>query len=129
MKEIRLLYVEDEADIREVASFALEGEGFELLLCASGSEALEQAEAFRPDLILLDVMMPGMDGQTTFRHLREIVALQHVPAIFLTAKVQSQQVDELMRLGAVEVIAKPFDPLGLAAQIRTIWRGLSSTRS
>lgn len=120
---LRILYVEDEADIRQVAIFALE-EDYILESCASGQEALDRAVVFRPDLVLLDVMMPGMDGPTTLQKLREIPELREVPVIFLTAKVQPREIEGLKAMGAVDVIAKPFDPMGLVEQIREIWEGI-----
>jgi len=117
----RILYVEDEEDIRAIAQLALESVGgFTLKSCASGEEALREAEAFAPDLILLDVMMPGMDGPSTLQALREIPALAEVPVAFMTAKVQSAEVEYFKSLGAREVIAKPFDPMTLADQVRGI---------
>ncbi|MBQ0721532.1 MAG: response regulator [Gammaproteobacteria bacterium] len=116
----RILYVEDEADIREVAEFALEDEGFDLLFCASGQEALEQVVAFAPDLILLDVMMPGMDGPSTLGQLRQLPGLAETAVAFLTAKVQPREVESFLALGALEVIAKPFDPMALPEQIREL---------
>lgn len=120
----RILYVEDETDIRAVALLALEAVGgFTLKACASGQEALVEAEAFAPDLILSDVMMPGMDGPTTIKALREIPALAEVPVMFMTAKVQPAEIEYFKSLGALEVISKPFDPMTLADQIRASWVG------
>jgi len=117
----RILYVEDEEDIRSVAQLALESVGgFTLKSCASGEEALREAEAFAPDLILLDVMMPGMDGPSTLRALREIPALADVPVAFMTAKVQPAEIAYFKSLGARKVIAKPFDPMTLAETVRDI---------
>jgi len=121
MSDIKLLYVDDEEDIREVAEFALEDEGFELALCASGKEALEKLPEFQPDLILLDVMMPGLDGPSTLKALRQLEGFTHTPVIFFTAKIQAKEVEQFKALGAVDVIAKPFDSMQLADQIRTIW--------
>ena len=121
MDNLKILYVEDEADIREVAAFALEDEGFELLFCASGEEALRKSGTFRPDLVLMDVMMPGMDGPTTLQHLREIPGHENIPVIFLTAKVQPDEIEKFRSMGVAEVIAKPFDPMRLAEQIRALW--------
>ncbi len=118
--EPRILYVEDEADIREVAEFALEDEGFEVLFCADGAEALERVLDFAPDLILLDVMMPILDGPSTLLEIRKIPSLAEVPVAFLTAKVQSCEVNDFLALGALEVIAKPFDPMILPDQIREL---------
>lgn len=118
----RVLYVEDDPDIREVATMALElMGGLELCVCASGPAALADGPAFAPDLILLDVMMPGMDGPTTLARLRESSALAETPVVFMTAKVQPQEVAALRALGALDVIAKPFDPMLLASRLRNIF--------
>lgn len=125
----RILYVEDEPDIREVAQMALEllG-GFELCVCESGARAIARAASFRPQLALLDVMMPGMDGPTTFERLRAIPELAGLPVIFMTAKVQPQEVGQYLALGAVDVIGKPFDPMTLADQVRAVWRRIPDGR-
>ncbi len=121
----RILYVEDEPDIQAIARIALESVGgFELRICSSGDEALEQASDFLPDLFLLDVMMPNMDGPTTLAELRKQHQFKSTPAIFMTAKVKAREVDDLMQNGAVDVIAKPFDPMKLPEQLRTIWATL-----
>jgi len=118
----RVLYVEDEPDIQAVAKLALElVGGFTVKVCASGEEALREAEAFAPQMILLDVMMPGMDGPATLSKLRELVDIEQVPVAFMTAKVQPQEIEQYRQLGAREVIVKPFDPMTLAAQVRSIW--------
>ena len=118
----RILYVEDEPDIQAVAQIALESVGgFTLKTCSSGEEALDNAVDFNPDLILLDVMMPGMDGPSTLEALRKLPELANTPAVFMTAKVQPQEVEQLLSSGAVDVIAKPFDPMTLADNIRDIW--------
>ncbi|MDV2856538.1 MULTISPECIES: response regulator [Oceanimonas] len=118
----RILYVEDDEDIREIARLALEMVGgFTVLLCASGEEALTRATGFAPDMILLDVMMPGMDGPGTLAALRRQPALAHTPVAFMTAKIQPQEIAAYKALGAVDVIAKPFDPMALPEQIRAIW--------
>jgi CheY-like chemotaxis protein len=119
----KILYVEDEPDIRLIAVMALESlGGFTLESCETGREAVAKATEFSPDLLLLDVMMPGMDGPTTLLALRNLPGLADTPAVFMTAKVQSQEIDEYLELGAVDVIAKPFDPMTLAARIEDIWR-------
>ncbi|MDT8405140.1 response regulator [Sulfuriflexus sp.] len=121
----RILYVEDEADIQAVARLALEAIGqFTLEVCSSGQEALDKAEAFAPQLTLLDVMMPGMDGPDTMKRLQMIPALADVPTVFMTAKARPQEIMEYKELGAADVIAKPFDPMTLAATINAIWRRL-----
>lgn len=118
----RVLYVDDSADIQAVAKVALElVGGLEVKLCSSGVQALREAEAYAPQMILLDVMMPVMDGPATLRALREIPSLATVPVAFITAKVQPGEVAEYLALGAQGVIAKPFDPMTLATQVREIW--------
>jgi len=122
----KILYVEDEPDIQMIARVALENVGgFELLVCSSGAEAIEKAAGFNPDLFLLDVMMPGMDGPTTLAELRKIPQLEKTPVMFMTAKVQPQEVEFLKSLNVAEVIAKPFDPMGLAGNIRDSWAKLN----
>lgn len=118
----RILYVEDEPDIQAVAKIALEAVGgFELNVFSSGIEAVKNAVAFVPQLLLLDVMMPGMDGPTTLAELRKLPELAQTPVIFMTAKVQPQEVAHFKSLGAIEVIAKPFDPMTLAQSVRNAW--------
>lgn len=118
----RILYVEDEPDIRAVAQMALEAVGgFTVIACSSGSEALAAAPGAGADLLLLDVMMPGMDGPNTLKALRELPATANTPVIFMTAKVQAAEVAQYRELGAMEVIHKPFDPMELSAQISRIW--------
>lgn len=121
----RILYVEDDDDIRSVASMALEliG-GLQVAACSSGVEALARAEAFAPQLLLLDVMMPGMDGPATLAALRELPGCAATPALFMTAKVQPHEVMHYRSIGAFEVIHKPFDPMTLADDIRAIWARL-----
>ncbi|MBL1277950.1 MAG: response regulator [Ectothiorhodospiraceae bacterium] len=123
MRELnRILYVEDEPDIQAVAEIALNAVGgFTLKACSSGEEALAEAVAFAPDLLLLDVMMPSMDGPTTLLELRKLPELANTPVMFMTAKVQPQEIAHFKSLGAMEVVAKPFDPMTLADQIKAIW--------
>jgi two-component system, OmpR family, response regulator len=119
----RILYVEDEPDIQTVAKLALEMVGgFTLETCSSGQEALDKAAAFAPQLLLLDVMMPGMDGPATLAGLRALSATADVPAIFMTAKVQPGEVEQYRQLGAIDVIPKPFDPMTLSETLRNIWK-------
>ncbi|MEN0039547.1 MAG: response regulator [Cellvibrio sp.] len=118
----RILYVEDDPDIQAIAVMVLETiNGFTLEACSCGGDALEKAVAFNPDLVLLDVMMPGMDGPETLKCLRNFPELANTPVVFMTAKVQPQEVEGYLNLGAVGVIAKPFDPMTLAQQLRDIW--------
>ena len=119
----RILYVEDEADIRTVAKMALEVVGgFRVLACSSGQEAIAAAPEAVADLILLDVMMPGIDGPSTLRALRSLPATAATPVIFMTAKVQATEIAEYRALGALDVIPKPFDPMLVSAEIERIWR-------
>ena len=118
----KIMYVEDQPDIQMVAKVALESVGgFEVLICSGGEEALEKVINFDPDLILLDVMMPGMDGPTTKVELGKIPETSAIPVIFMTAKIQPSEVAEYKNLGALEVIPKPFDPMTLSDQIKDIW--------
>lgn len=123
MKELqRITYVEDEPHIREIVQLALEElGGFTLHVCESGPEALDTAPIFHPDLVLLDVMMPGMNGIQTFRSLKELPQLANTPIIFVTAKAQKHEIQQYKSLGAVDVIAKPFNPITLPADLQVIW--------
>lgn len=123
----RVLYVEDDPDIQLVIRLALETVGrLAVRACASGAEALASAPAFSPDLVLLDVMMPGMDGPATLAALRSRPELAETPVVFMTAKVQAHEVESYKRLGVAEVITKPFDPMTLAASLREVWARLGS---
>ncbi len=118
----RILFVDDELDIRIVTQVALEQVGgFTVALCESGAEALDCAAEFAPDLVILDVMMPGMDGPSTLEALRQLPGLAETPVVFLTAKTQAHEITEFKALGAVDVITKPFDPMLLAAHLRVLW--------
>jgi CheY-like chemotaxis protein len=118
----RILYVEDEEDIRAIVKVALEAVGgFEVRECTSGAEAVAAAPKANADLVLLDVMMPGMDGPATLKALRGVAATAHTPVIFMTAKVQPGEVAQYEKLGALGVVAKPFSPMEVSDQIRRIW--------
>ena len=121
MSAPRILLVEDDDDIRSIALLALEQLGrYEVLACASGAQALAQAAQFCPDLLLLDVSMPDMDGPETLAALRQQTALALVPVAFLTAHTAAKQVSQYRALNAVDVIAKPFDPMQLCERINAI---------
>jgi two-component system OmpR family response regulator len=125
MRELKLvMYVEDDPDIQMVAQMALEVVGgLTLRACSCGQEALAAAAAgVVPDLILLDVMMPDLDGPATLAALRKLPATATTPVIFMTAKVQAAEVTYYKSIGAIGVIAKPFDPMALAEQVRTLWQ-------
>jgi diguanylate cyclase (GGDEF)-like protein len=118
----RILMIEDEPDIQAVAQLALEAlGGFQVRICGTGREGVQAAVAFDPHLILLDVMMPGMDGPSTLQALRNLPQIVATPVIFMTAKVQPQEIAEYRALGVLDVIAKPFDPMTLADTILSIW--------
>lgn len=119
----RILHVEDDPSIQAVAKVALEAiGGFQVLSCASGQQAVEEVEQFAPQFILLDVMMPGMGGPETLTLLGQRVDLSTIPVAFMTAKVQPGEIEHLRKLGAQDVIIKPFDPMRLASQIQAIWK-------
>lgn len=114
----RILIIDDEDDIREVAGLSLESvAGWEVVMANSGPQGLARAIEHQPDAILLDVMMPGMDGPTTFRELRRHPATARIPVLLLTAKVQSSDQRRFADLGVEGVLFKPFDPLTLHKQI------------
>jgi len=118
----RILLVEDDPDIRAVTAFALEAEaGIVVSSCSSGSEALREAPLFAPQLVLLDVMMPEMDGLATLEALRSIPGLERTPVVFMTATVHPDEVVRYGQLGAVDVIAKPFDVMTLWETLLSIW--------
>ena len=118
----RIMYVEDELDIQAVAKLALEAlGGFTVKVCSSGQEALASIAEFAPDIVLLDVMMPGMDGFATLKILRTMPDMEKMPVIFMTAKVQPSEVREYKNMGALDVIPKPFDPMTLAESVKCIW--------
>lgn len=118
-----VLHVDDDEDVREIARIALEVVGgLKVIQCASGSQALEMAAEAKPDLFLLDVMMPEMSGIETLQHLRELPGFEQTPALFMTAKVQPKDVEELMETGAAAVIRKPFDPMTISDEIVRFWQ-------
>jgi len=118
MESVRVLHVDDEPDIREVVEISLGLDpAFALRSCASGKDALAAIADWSPDLILLDVMMPDMDGPMTLLRLRERPQTAGIPVVFLTARARASEVNRFLSLGAAGVIAKPFDPMTLAAQV------------
>jgi two-component system OmpR family response regulator len=118
----RILYVEDDDPIRAVGVLSLQAVGgFEVVECASGAHAIAAAPTAGADLILMDVMMPAMDGPETLSRLRQIPATAQTPVVFLTAKVQPSEIAQLEALGAAGVLAKPFDPMTLPDRLRALW--------
>jgi CheY-like chemotaxis protein len=120
----RVMLVEDDNDIRTVAVMALEMVGgLKVQACESGARALEVVREFAPQLVLLDVMMPGMNGPEVLQALRQLPDSATVPVVFLTAKAQEAEVAKLRALGALDVIAKPFDPMTLSDTVKRLWEG------
>jgi CheY-like chemotaxis protein len=116
-----ILIIDDEDDIRQVAALSLETiAGWEVVVASSGAQGLVRAAEYQPDAILLDVMMPGMDGPSTFRELRKNPVTAKIPVLLLTAKVQSSDQRRFADLGVEAVLLKPFDPLTLADQISQV---------
>jgi len=134
MTSLRVLHVDDEPDIRDVVemSLGLDPE-FAIKSCGSGADALAASDDWPPDVILLDVMMPEMDGPTTLKRLRERPNTSLTPVVFMTARAQAREIETFVSLGAAGVIAKPFDPMTLASAVRRYVRpskpSLSSLKS
>ncbi len=120
----KILLVEDEEDIRLITQMSLERGNMEVNACSSGLEALDHLNYFHPDLILLDIMMPEMDGMTVFAELRKLPQTQNTPVVFMTAKTQRKELETYLKMGAIEVIPKPFDPLTLVNHLKQIWSDL-----
>jgi CheY-like chemotaxis protein len=119
MAEIRVLHIDDEADLREIIEISIGLDpGFIVRRCESGPEGIVIAAQWRPNVILLDVMMPVMDGPATLAELRSNPETAGIPVVFMTARAQARELDRLRALGAIGVIAKPFDPMTLAASVR-----------
>lgn len=123
----RIMHVEDDESIRAVAEIALvDVAGFELLSCDGGHSALAQVEAFMPQLILLDVMMPQMDGLQTFSALKQLPSLADVPVVFMTAKIQQAEKQQYLDAGALAVIDKPFDPMLLGETLESLFQAFQA---
>ncbi len=121
----KVLLVDDDKNIRLIAQIGLEDTPDWIVTTAeSGAEAIAKATADPPDLILLDMMMPGMDGKSTLVKLRANESTSHIPIIFMTAKVQTQELESYLALGAAGVISKPFDPITLSADIKRVLSSL-----
>lgn len=116
---MKILIIDDEADIRRIARLSLARiGGMDVSDAGSGAEGLTLAAKDIPDAILLDVMMPGMDGPATLAALQGNPLTAAIPVIFLTAKAMASELERLTTLGARGVLTKPFDPLTLAQQVR-----------
>lgn len=122
----RILHVEDVPAIQLVMRIALERVGgFEVLSCSTGREALDRADDFAPDLILLDAMLPEMDGAEVLRQLHGRIDLDQVPVVFLTGDITPERDRQLRQLGARDVLIKPFDPMQLPGRLRQIWQDMT----
>ena len=126
----KILYIDDDADIREIVRMSLEMVGkYQVAACGSCADALELVDDFDPDLLLLDVMMPGTDGPETLQVLRDRDSAAVAPVIFITAKVQAGDMARYKDIGVLDVIVKPFDPMGLPGQIEETWQRHRSDRN
>ena len=120
MRPIRLLVAEDDQDILQLVAFRLEHEGYEVVRASNGDEVLRLAQSLEPDLVLLDVMMPGRDGYEVTRELRRRPATASIPVILLTARVQESDIARGVASGANDYVAKPFSPQELAERVRAM---------
>lgn len=121
MTNKRILLIDDEDDIREIAQLSLEMiGGWDVMTASCGIEGIETAHNQQPDAILLDVMMPELDGFATFQKLQGFQETKHIPVILLTAKIQPSDRQKFHSLGVSGVIAKPFEPLSLAEEVSQI---------
>lgn len=121
----RILCVDDEEDLRAIEQMCLETVGgYSVIQATNGEEAIQVAKAEKPDMILLDVMMPGMDGPSALAKMRQDPEIAHIPVIFMTARVRPTEIEEYIALGAIGVISKPFDPMQLAQQVAEHWNTL-----
>lgn len=119
----RILLADDEPDILEIARIALESVGgYDVCVCSSGRMLLERLADFEPDLIMVDVLMPDITGPEILKEVRQRPELNSVPVVYLTGLIEQEELDELLRTGAAEVIRKPFDPMTLADRISRIWK-------
>lgn len=125
MKELKkILYVEDDEDIQLIVQVGLESVSqFDLTICSSGAEALQVLSETTPDLLLLDVMMPEMDGPSLVKEIGKRDDIQNLPYIYITAKAHPNDIASLMLTGALSVITKPFDPINLGPKIQQLWDG------
>ena len=121
----RICYVEDDEDIQRIVRLSLERIGkMTVEVVSDPMVAIERITAFKPELVMLDWMMPGMDGPTLFRKMRATPETKELPVVFITAKASQRELDELRTLGAAGMISKPFSPKDLPAQLRAIWAAL-----
>jgi CheY-like chemotaxis protein len=121
----KICYVEDDEDIQRIVRMSLERVGkMTVEIVGDPAKAIETIKSFKPDLVMLDWMMPGMDGPTLFRTMRGTPEVKHLPVVFITAKASSVEMEELRAMGAAGAISKPFSPKDLPDELRSIWSAL-----
>jgi CheY-like chemotaxis protein len=121
----RICYVEDDEDIQRIVRMSLERIGkMSVQVVGDPLTAIDAIRAYKPELVMLDWMMPGMDGPTLYRKMKETPEVRDLPVVFITAKASQKELDELRSLGAAGTISKPFSPKDLPEQLRAIWKGL-----
>ena len=121
----RICYVEDDEDIQRIVKMSLERIGkMTVDVVSDPLQAIDRMAAFKPELVMLDWMMPGLDGPALFRKMKESSETKDLPVVFITAKASTRELDELRNMGAVGTISKPFSPKDLPEQLRAIWQGL-----
>ncbi|MDD3594409.1 MAG: response regulator [Candidatus Gastranaerophilales bacterium] len=123
MKELKkILYAEDEIDIQVIVDAIVKSmSSYEIMFCNNGQEVLDIVEEYNPDLILLDIMMPEVDGLTAFQELQKSEKTKNIPVVFITAKAQVHEVQSFLKTGVIGIITKPFDPMQLCSNINAIW--------
>lgn len=118
------MYVDDDPDLRNIVRVGLElGGGFTVKLCSTGQQALDEVREFKPDMILLDVVMPDMSGPKLLETFKKQPGISNIPVVFLTSKILPEQLALYEELGAVGVIRKPFNPMKLSEQVKQVWTG------
>jgi CheY-like chemotaxis protein len=126
----KIMLVDDDPDVQRLTRLSLDvAGGYEVRVCGSGAEAIQSARMYTPDLILLDVMMPGMDGLATLDALRKLPEVAGTPMVFFTANTQDDVRQDLLRRGALDVIIKPIERNALLEQIRAIWQRFATRSS
>lgn len=128
MKKLnKILYAEDEPDIRTIVETVIQAmSDYDIKICENGKILMDCVEKYSPDLVLLDVMMPEMDGPTTFKNLQENPKTKNIPVIFMTAKAQVHEIKAFLDSGVIGIITKPFDPVQLCSRINELWDEFNS---
>lgn len=125
----RILLADDEPDILEISRIALETVGgYEVAVCESGARFLELLGGFKPDLVIIDALMPDMNGLEVLAAMRRVNGFEETPAVFLTGLVLERDLRDLRQSSAVDVVTKPFDPMTLPRRIQSIWKALDAER-